>query len=166
MVSYAQPEWNRDQSEYDELNKVEANINSYSRLIRGGARPTGEKLTIREWINYIKGYAAELWTYYKWLKPYIDKTIATNFKIKDKLTKSKFFMEGTLEHCDVLINEGFSKLNYNTLPQNFNKAFSLLEEVEKELKNNKVMLRMGVRVENFETEGQKYERRIKNTMGV
>jgi hypothetical protein len=52
------------------------------------------------------------------------------------------------------------------MPNNFNKAFSLLEEVEKELKNNKVMLRMGVRVENFETEEQKYNRRIKNTMGV
>lgn len=164
--NYASPEWNRDEREYQELNKIEANINSYTRLIRGACSPNGMRMNANSWIQYIKLYAGELWAYFKWIKPYMEKSIRQNKKWEKDLTKRLFFMEGTLEFCDKHINDGFKKLEWVSMPPNFGKAFSLLEEVENKLKETKVNLGMGVRLDKFETEEEVATRRMQNTMGV
>ncbi len=168
MISsnYANPEWNRDEREYQELNKIESNINSYTRLIRGASLPNGQKMSPNSWIQYIKLYASELWAYFKWIKPYIEKSIRHNKKWESVLTKRLYFIEGTLEFCDKIINDGFKKMEFTPMPSNFSKAFMMLEEVENKLKETKVNLGMGVRLDKFETPEEIAERRLRNTMRV
>jgi len=133
------PYWNRDEKEYENLNIIQANIRAYSLMLRGWSNGRGGRLNIKGWVSALRLYSGSIWSYFKWLKPYLK----DNNRI-DEMDKTL----SLLEISDVWIKNADRLVAHNQFPAYYKKAFDVLEEVEQMLNEYKIEMGMGVRLEN------------------
>lgn len=148
---HANPEWNRDEEEYKDLNAIEDMVRWHSQMLNSWSDVSGNKMGVDDWIRTLRGYYATLNNYFKWLRPYLE-------QLKKK--KEVYQMQARFEIIDELMEKADKMREFIQLPKDYIKAFTILELTENKLKELKVEHRMGVRLEFIEDEQTAMRRRM------
>ncbi len=164
MSQYADSKWKRDVDEYKELFKIEERLNNYKRIIGTNKDMAGNNISRNTWLLSIKGYLTETEVYYKWIRGYLKKQ-EKNPKFKGELTGKRLLIELLIERSQILINEGFTKIQSGTwLSNNFSKAFSLVGMAEGEIKELIIAFGMGVQMTQYLTRSEKDQSNIQGAI--